>query len=273
MTSSARARVIAIASGKGGVGKSTLAVNVAVALAKLGVRVGVLDANLALGNVDVLVGLTPIVHLGHVLDGERQLQDVLLDGPAGVVIVPAGSGVSKLTALTSVQRGRLRAAIEELAQRLDFLLLDTASGVADNVIETILLADQTLLVTSLEPPAVVDTYAMAKVLASAAPSHELGIVVNGVRTGDEASLAFKQLDIAARRFLNRTLPYYGAVLEDAAVREAVLVQRPVVEQTPQAPSSRAYRALAVALTGLGPTSGRSAKVDPAVVAEEISRCA
>ncbi|MEQ1759099.1 MAG: P-loop NTPase [Vicinamibacterales bacterium] len=273
MTGKARGRVVAIASGKGGVGKTTVAVNTAVALSKLGLRVGVLDGDFALGNVDVQLGLTPIVHLGHLFDGERSLSEVIIDGPAGVSVVPAGSGISRLTALTSVQRGRLKDAVEELRGLLDFLILDTASGVSENVVETILLADRTLLVTSLEPPAVVDTYATAKVLASVAPSLELGIVVNGVRSGEESNLAFRQLEVAATRFLDVTLKYYGFIAEDEAVRDAVLLQRSVVEQAPQAPASRGYRALAARLAGLGPTSGHSVDVDAALAAEEISRCA
>lgn len=273
MTGKARARVIAIASGKGGVGKTSVAVNVAVALSKLGLRVGVLDGDFALGNVDVMLGLTPVVHLGHLLDGERSLPETLLEGPAGVSVIPAGSGIPKLTALTSVQRGRLKATVEELCGLLDFLIIDTASGISDNVIETIALADRALLVTSLEPSAVVDVYATAKVLSGAAPALDIGIVVNGVRNGEEAGLAFRQIEIAATRFLDRSFKYYGFIAEDAAVREAVLMQRSVVEHAPQAPASRGYRALAATLAGLGPTSGHSVEVDAALEAEEISRCA
>ncbi|MEQ1731470.1 MAG: MinD/ParA family protein [Vicinamibacterales bacterium] len=273
MTGRARARVIAIASGKGGVGKTSLAVNVAVALSKLGRRVGVLDGDFGLGNVDVLLGLTPIVHLGHLLDGERSLQEITLEGPAGVSIIPSGSGIPKLTALTSVQRGRLKAAVEQLCGLLDFLIVDTASGISDNVIETIALADKALLVTSLEPAAVVDAYATAKVLSSVAPALDLGIVVNGVRSNEEANLAFRQIEIAATRFLTRSLKYYGFIAEDALVREAVLLQQPVVEHSPQSSASRGYRALAAKLAGLGPTSGHTLDVEVALEAEEITRCA
>jgi flagellar biosynthesis protein FlhG len=273
MTGKGRGRVVAIASGKGGVGKTCIAVNVAVALSRLGLRVGVLDGDFALGNVDVTLGLTPIVHLGHLLDGERTLSEIRLEGPSGVAVIPAGSGIPKLTALTSVQRGRLKAAVDELAGTLDFLLVDTASGLSDNVIETVLIADRALLVTTLEPSAVVDAYAMAKVLSNVAPALDVSIVVNAVHNGEEASLAFRQLDIAATRFLSRPLNYFGFVAEDASVREAVLMQRAVVEQAPQSPASRGYRAVAAKLAGFGPESGRSVDLDAALAAEEISRCA
>jgi len=273
MNGKRRAQVIAIASGKGGVGKTTVAVNVAVALAKLGLRVGILDGDVALGNVDVALGLTPVVHLGHLLDGERSLSETILEGPAGVSIVPAASGIQRLTALTSVQRGRLKSTIGELCGLLDFLLIDTGSGISDNVIETVTLADKALLVTSLEPSAVVDAYATAKVLTSAAPALSIGIVVNAVRSAEEATLAFRQIEMASTRFLTRSFEYYGSIAEDPLVRQAVLMQRAVIDQAPEAPASRGYRALAARLAGLGPTSGHSVHVDPAVAAEEISRCA
>lgn len=273
MTGKSRGRIVAIASGKGGVGKTTMAVNVAVALSRLGLRVGVLDGDFALGNVDVALGLTPVVHLGHLLDGERALAEIQLEGPAGISIVPAASGVPRLTALTAVQRGRLKTAVDTLASTLDFLIIDTASGISDNVIETILLADRTLLVTTLEPSSVVDAYAMAKVLSNVAPALELGIVVNSVRNRDEASLAFRQLEIAATRFLARSLTYVGFVAADEAVRDAVLMQRAVIEHAPQSPASRGYRTVAAILAGFGPESGRSIDLDRALAAEEISRCA
>jgi flagellar biosynthesis protein FlhG len=273
MTGKARGRVIAIAGPKGGVGKTSIAVNVGVALSRLGLRVGVLDGDFALGNVDVLLGLTPVVHLGHLLDGERSLAEITLDGPSGISVIPASSGNPRLTALTSVQRGRLKAALDQLCGLLDFVLVDTASGISDNVMETITLADRALIVTSLEPSSVVDAYAMAKVLSNLAPSLDLAIVANAVRGSEEGNLAYRQLDIASTRFLNRSLRYLGFIAEDAAVREAVLMQRAVVEHAPQSLASRGYRALAAKLAGIGPSSGHSIDVERALESEEISRCA
>jgi len=271
--------VLAIASGKGGVGKTNVAVNLAVALARLGYRVGLLDADFGLGNVDVLLGLAPVVHLGHLLAGEKSLADIVIDGPGGVQIVPASSGLRALTALTPHQRQRLTASIARLRQMVDFLLIDTASGISDNVVETLALADRVLLVTSLEPSAVVDSYATVKVLSAASPSHEIGIVVNAVRDSDEAVLAFRQLDLAANRFLQRSLRYYGFVTRDEAVHDAVLMQRAIVEQRPQAPASRCFRILASRIAGLGPLRGQGLSLVAAHAADscaeppEASRCA
>jgi flagellar biosynthesis protein FlhG len=182
-----------------------VAVNLAVALARRGHRVGLLDADFGLGNVDVLLGLAPERHIGHLLAGEASLDDITIAGPGGVQILPASSGLQSLTALTAGQRNVLAAAFDAVCARLDYLLIDTASGISDNVVETMLLAGRVILVTSVEPAAIVDAYATAKVLSAASPALEIGVVVNNVRDGEAASLAFRQLDIVASRFLSRQL--------------------------------------------------------------------
>jgi flagellar biosynthesis protein FlhG len=247
--------LLAITSGKGGVGKTNVVINLAVSLARLGHRVGILDADFGLGNIDVMLGLTPTLHLGHFLTGEKELQDVLIDGPFGIRILPAGTGIRALTALTEGQWRRLEGVIRQAALDLDFLLIDTAAGISDNVIELLQIAEHVLIVTSFEPTAVVDAYAMVKILTAAAPKKDLGIVVNAARDANESSLVFRQLDIASSRFLNRSLRYYGFVVHDAAVREAVLAQRPIVDHMPQAPASRCFRILASRIAGLFPTGG------------------
>ena len=271
------ATVMAVASGKGGVGKTNVAVNLAVALARLRHRVGLLDADFGLGNVDVLLGLAPERHIGHLLAGEATLHDIMIDGPGGVQILPASSGLQTLTALTPAQRIILSAAFDSVCSRLDFLLIDTASGISDNVIETMLLAGRVILVTSVEPAAIVDAYATAKVLTTVSPRTEIGIVVNSVRDAEEASLAFRQLDVAANRFLSRSLNYFGYVSEDPAVRDAVLSQRAIVEHMPQSPASRCFRILAARMASLDPVQGHGLRLvtdaGRTVPVTEVSQCA
>jgi flagellar biosynthesis protein FlhG len=276
-TAKPKATVIAVTSGKGGVGKTNVVINVAVALARLGYKIGILDADFGLGNVDVLLGLTPERHVGHLLNGDHTLQEITLEGPRGVQVVPASSGLQSLTALTPAQHATLNGALDEMRASLDFLLIDTGSGVSDNVLSMLLIAERVMLVTSLEPAAVVDAYATAKVLTGACKDKDIGIVVNGVRDGEEAALAFRQIDIAAERFLGRNLRYYGFVTGDPAVRESVLVQRAVVDHLPQSPASRCFRILASRLAGLGPAKGNGPRLaQPAsanATVSEVQQCA
>jgi flagellar biosynthesis protein FlhG len=270
------ATVLAVTSGKGGVGKTNVTVNVGLALARLGYRVGILDADFGLGNVDVMLGLTPHCHIGHVLIGEKTLAEIVMTGPLGVQVIPASSGLQALTTMNLSQRATLREMLDAFRRQLDFLLIDTAAGISDNVIETLCLAERVALVTSLEPSSVVDAYATAKVLTQMSPSIEIGVVVNSVRDGDEAGLAFKQLDVAASRFLGRSLRYYGFIAEDRAVRDSVLVQRAVVDHQPQAVASRCFRILASRLAGLGRGPGGLRLAVGAAVAErptEVQQCA
>lgn len=278
-TTRPRGAILAVTSGKGGVGKTNVVINLAVSLARLGHRVGILDADFGLGNIDVMLGLTPTLHLGHVLSGERPLDDIIIEGPLGVQIIPAGSGIRALTALTASQWTKLAGVIKRVALDLDFLLIDTAAGISDNVIELLLLAERVLVVTSFEPTAVVDAYAMVKILTAAAPSKDVGIVVNAAGDADESGLVFRQLDIASSRFLHRGLRYYGYVVQDPAVREAVLVQRPIVDHLPQSPASRCFRILASRIAGLAPSgpglrlAHREASADVTAESVEAPRCA
>jgi len=276
-----RRSIVAITSGKGGVGKTSLTINLAVALARIGRRVGILDADLGLGNVDVMLGLAPSEHLGAVVSGELTVDEIGVEGPDGIRVVPAGSGIPALTALSSSQRARLSDAVQSLGDTLDFLLVDTAPGIADNVLDVIKLADRVIVVTSNEPTAIVDAYAMVKVLLTGSSDREIGILVNGARDGDEAQNVFRQLDAAVRRFLRRPIRYYGFVERDPAVSEAVVSQAPLVTCQPDAPASRSFRRLALRVANW-PSRGPAVtarQTPPAAAAtltaeeEEAPRCA
>jgi flagellar biosynthesis protein FlhG len=251
--------------------------NLAVALAQLGRKVALLDADFGLGNVDVLLGFAADYHIGHVLSGERTLEQIVVSGPCGIQIVPGSSGLRAMTALSAIQRQRMMAMLSRLRRTTDFLVVDTASGISDNVIDTVLMADRVLLVTNLEPAAVVDAYATAKVVTASSPKAEIGVVVNRVSDAHEAGLAFRQLDVAAAKFLGRPLRFYGFIVEDSAVQRATLSQHAVVEQAPQAPASRCFRILAARIAGMGPVPGQSARLGPhysdAAPPVEVPRCA
>jgi flagellar biosynthesis protein FlhG len=269
---------IAVTSGKGGVGKTNVVVNLAVALARLHHRVVVLDADFGLGNVDVLLGLAPSFHIGHVLTREKTLSEVLVTGPLGIQIIPASSGLRDLAQLTARHRQRLSETIATLCNDFDFLLIDTAAGISDNVIEMIRGTSLALVVTSVDPTAVVDAYAMVKLLTKADPRLQLGLLVNDVRDSNDAQLVHAQLDIAATRFLQRRLQYFGHIAHDPALRDSVLVQRPVVDHQPQAPSSRCFRSLACRLSSMsqGGPGMRVISARPTAAASaqtEVAQCA
>lgn len=276
-----RGHVIAITSGKGGVGKTNVVINLAASLARLGHKVGIIDADFGLGNVDVLLGLTPPFHLGHYLNGERSLDEVTVKGPLGIKIIPAGSGIRALTRLGRQEWQKFEAVVRGISADLDYLLIDTAAGISDNVVELLLMAERVLVLTSYEPAAVVDAYAVIKILTNTAPGKEIGLVVNAARDGNEAALVFRQLDIASARFLNRSVRYYGFIVNDTAVREALSGQRPLVEHLPQAPASRCFRILASRVSSSAPGGPGAAVRRPPVVParpptsfeQESGRCA
>jgi flagellar biosynthesis protein FlhG len=253
---------LAVSSGKGGVGKTNVVVNLAVSLARLRHRVIVLDADFGLGNVDVLLGLAPEWHLGHVLSGEKSVDDIMVTGPEGIRVIPASSGLRELTVLTDTQWGRLSAGLRTLAYQCDFLLIDTAAGIAENVIETLIGSERILIVTSPEPTAVVDAYALIKVLTTVDAHKEIGLLVNDARDADEAGVVFRQIETAAARFLNRKVQSYGFVAHDPAVRDAVCVQQPVVFHHPQSPASLCFRMLATRVAMLRPLGAPGLKPVP-----------
>jgi flagellar biosynthesis protein FlhG len=275
-----RGTILAVTSGKGGVGKTNVVINLAASLARLGHRVGIIDADFGLGNVDVLLGLTPDHHVGHVLTGEKNIADITIQGPLGVRIIPAGSGIRELTALNAVQWRRFHKIIQAVSAELDFLLIDTAAGVSDNVVDLLQLAERVLVVTSYDPAAIVDAYALIKILTTTGGRKDIGVVVNAARDADEANLVFRQLDVAATKFLDRSLRFDGYIVSDPGVREAVLGQRPIVDHLPQAPASRCFRILASRLAGFTPDGGatrRSSGSHPYVMSPALSleatRCA
>ena len=171
-------RVMAIASGKGGVGKTNVVAGLAMTLAQMGQRVVVLDADFGLANLDILLGLTPQYTLEHVLRGEQLMEDILLDGPFGIKIIPASSGIQELTRLDAAAELRLVQGLQRISQSNDWLLIDTAAGIHDSVIKLLMAAQEVLLVTTPEPTALVDVYAMVKVVHLRDSTKPLWLLVN-----------------------------------------------------------------------------------------------
>ncbi len=239
-----RMRTLAVTSGKGGVGKSNLAVNVSLELAALGHRVSLLDADLALANADVLLGLNPKYHLGHVLSGQRELKEIVIEVDPGLRLIPGGSGIEELANLGRAQRAHLVAQLQEMEAEADCMIIDTAAGIAENVMGVLRAADEVILVTTPDPTSVVDAYAMIKVLSQQTPLKPIRVVVNDVVGIGDADRIFLQLQTASRRFLDRNLAFLGTIPRDAELAEAVREQIPVVQYAPDTPASRSMRLIA-----------------------------
>lgn len=238
-------RVLALASGKGGVGKTNLAVNLAIALAQRGRRVALLDADLGLANVDVLLGLAPRESLLHVLRGERRIADVMLAGPAGIQIIPAATGITELSSLTPAQQLALLEEVDTLNGTVDALLVDTSAGVTPTALYFAAAAAETLVITTPEPTSITDAYALIKLLATRHGRQRFVVVVNMALHAADAERAFGRLSQVAARFLRVELEFGGFVPFDDAVRTAVRRQTPFVTAAPQSPAAAAIDRLAV----------------------------
>ena len=244
-------QTIAVAGGKGGVGKSTLAVNLGVALAGAGREVMLLDADTGLANVDVMLGLAPSRHIGHLLDGECTLQELLLPAACGLQVVPAGSGARRLAQLGNNELAAIIRAFDELARPPEYLLVDTAAGVSDNVAMFAAAADDVVLVVCDEPASITDAYAMAKVLSRDFGVKRLHMVANMVRNLGEAKQLHQKLARVSDRFLDVALDFMGMVPNDERLRQAIKRQSAVVDLWPSSRSGQAFKQLAGAVDTWG----------------------
>ncbi|MCH8496899.1 MAG: MinD/ParA family protein [Marinobacter sp.] len=237
-------QVIAVSGGKGGVGKSNISVNLAIALAGMGRRVVVLDADLGLANIDVLLGITSQRNLADVLSGDCDLKDVLVEGPGGIKIVPASSGTQRMTQLSSLEHAGLINAFSELGDQTDVLIVDTAAGISESVVSFLRAAQELLLVVCDEPTSITDAYALIKLMNRDYGVDRFRILANQVRSEQEGRHLFSKLTRVTERFLDVALQYVGCVPYDEAVRKAVQRQRAVIEAYPRSKAALAIKALA-----------------------------
>lgn len=237
-------RVIAVTGGKGGVGKTSVAVNLAAGLAAAGRSAVLLDGDLGLANVDVLLGLAPRYTLAHVLSGERTLDEILVTAKQGFQIVPAASGAADLAALSSEGHLGLVQAFSGLATRLDVLIIDTAAGIAPGVLQFSQAAQHVLVVVTDEPTSLTDAYALIKVLSRDHGVSRFRVVANMSRLSGQGQAIFRKLERVTSRFLDVVLEYMGEIPDDEYMRRAIRAQRPVVDAYPSSPSGRALKKLA-----------------------------
>jgi len=236
--------VIAVTGGKGGVGKTSLSVNLAISLAEAGQRVMLLDADLGLANIDVLLGVHPQYNLSHVISGERTLDEVIVEGPAGIKIIPASSGTQKMAELSSAEHAGLIRGFSELSYSPDVLIIDTAAGISDNVISFTRAAQEVMVVVCDEPASITDAYAIMKILNRDYGVNRFHIMANMTRSNQEGRELFAKITMVADRFLDVTLNFVGAVPFDEHIRKSVRAQKPIVLAYPRSRAAQAFRTIA-----------------------------
>jgi flagellar biosynthesis protein FlhG len=241
-------QVIGITSGKGGVGKTNLTVNLGIALSRLGQRVLIIDADLGLANVDILLDETPRATLEHLLLGNHSLDDVLIESKHGVTILPGASGVMEMANLDASQRMRLMSAVEVLEDAFDAVIVDTGAGIGTNAAFFASAVQEVLVIATPEPTSLTDAYAMIKVLNRTYGVNRVGLVLNQVESASEAQDVYLRLDSLTSRFLNVVLELMCWLPLDPTVRHAVMQQQPMVAQFPNAPYSVAVSRLGQKMT-------------------------
>lgn len=245
-------RVIAVTSGKGGVGKTTLSTNLAVALTSLGQKVVIIDTDLGTANVDVVLGLKPRFHLGHLISGQKSLHEIALTAPGGFVVIPGGSGLQELTQLSESQFTRVITSFNELDGMADILLLDTGAGISRDVSNFLLAADEVIIVTTPEPHAMTDAYAIIKVMHTLGTSARMRLIINKVDGELEAGIIASRLRNVVSQYLNEQLEFLGGVEEDKAISRSLRKQCPLILLEPNCTPARSISRIADKLIGLPP---------------------
>jgi len=233
---------IAITSGKGGVGKTNVVVNLGVSLSKMGMKVVILDADYGLGNIDILLGIEPEMDISDLLKDTATLEQILIS-KNNLSIIPASSGVQSLTHLTEYQEILLYKELKKLEKMAELLIIDTSAGISDNVISLLLAADEVYLVITPENTSIVDAYAVIKVVTELDAFKKLSVISNMVEDEAEGSEVFLKISRAAKKFLNRELNYLGYIRRDESLQEAMRYQEPVVERFPESASGSDYLTL------------------------------
>lgn len=237
-------RVLAVTSGKGGVGKTNASVNLGIALAKQGNRVLLMDADMGLGNIDIMLGLQTEYNLSHVLDGKKTLNEIMVDAPGGIKIIPSASGVSRMAQLSPMENAGIINAFSELDGILDVLIIDTAAGIADSVISFCRAAQEVIVVVTDEPASMTDAYALIKVLSREHSLTRFRLLANMTRSTEQGKELYKKFSKVCDQFLDVTVDYLGTVPFDHDLREAVQKQTPVTVLKPNSLSGKSFKEMA-----------------------------
>ncbi|MEE9436485.1 MAG: MinD/ParA family protein [Candidatus Adiutricales bacterium] len=238
-------RVISVTSGKGGVGKTNITANLAIALARLGRQVLIWDADLGLANIDILLGLNSRYNINHLLNGDKTLEEIIIEGPEGVKIMPASSGIQEMAALSEGQKVRLLNEFDHYNLDLDFLLIDTGAGVSSNVMYFNMAAQECIIVVTPEPTSITDAYALIKIMTTKYNEKSFKILMNLVSSAEEAKAIFTLLASVADKHLDSiSLDYLGYIPRDEYIPESIKKQRALLDLYPSSESSKFFKDLA-----------------------------
>jgi MinD-like ATPase involved in chromosome partitioning or flagellar assembly len=237
-------RVIAFTSGKGGVGKTSLSVNLAIALARSGSKVCLFDADMGMANVNIMLGITPAYTLEHLFTNERTIQDIVLTGPAGLDLVPGASGFSKCVDLDNAQQLRLVNALEYLEPRYDYLIIDTSAGISLTVLHFVAAAQMAAVVITPEPTSLTDAFSLLKVLGRRGYKRSPQVIVNMVQNTSKAKRIYGRFEAAVKKYIGLNTEFLGAVWMDESIRSSILLQRPVTLFAESDPSCKSFYRLA-----------------------------
>ncbi len=236
--------VYAITSGKGGVGKTAVVANLAYMLASMNKRVLILDADLGLANVDVVFGLSPKYNLNHFFSGEKELDEVMVEGPLGIRILPAGSGIQSFTRLDGQQKMKLLDGLDSIHNHFDYVLIDTEAGISENVTYFNTAAHDILVVTTPEPTAITDAYALMKLLSTQYHEKRFNLIVNQIQNENDALDVYRKLTMVANKYLDISIDFLGSVPEDRQMNDAIRKQKVISELYPHLRITDSFRELA-----------------------------
>ena len=248
--SSSNCRVIAVTSGKGGVGKTNITVNLALALISLGKRVIIIDADIGLANIDVVLGITPQYDISSLLNGSKKLTEIISEGPYGVRFIAGGSITSEIVMMSDWQLDKMARSFVELEEFTDIILIDTGAGISKNVLSFVMAAPEVLVVTTPEPTSMADAYGIIKMIKMRSAQPNISLIVNRAESQLDSEDAKRKLIAVSKRFLGVDVGYAGDIPNDPVVSQCVRKQQPFFAVSPNAPASKSIYAVAEKIAGM-----------------------